>query len=93
MGGVSAVVWPCNFLSRPDSRFSRWLRDALSHKSIKDPRWKEVWLGIRLMRSVVSQRYVGAEKRLRNYLQLRVCMKIALAPFRLTPELSRWQPA
>jgi hypothetical protein len=31
---------------------------------------------------------VGAEKRLRDYLQLRVCMKIALAPFRLTLELS-----
>lgn len=41
-----------------------------------------------LMRSVVSQGYVGAEKRLRDYLQLRVCMKIALTPFRLTLELS-----
>jgi hypothetical protein len=42
-----------SFLARQP--FFAMIEDALSHKAIKDPRWKEVWLGIRLMRSVVSQ--------------------------------------
>jgi hypothetical protein len=54
MGGVSAVVWPCNWYPARQPFFAK-VGDVLSHKAIKDPRWKEVWLGIRLMRSVVSQ--------------------------------------